>query len=272
MVIDTRVKTAAVLVPLAVLAVLYLPTAILIIVFIAIGMAAAFEWVEFCGFRKPVYENPLTTANSLFVLAVGVGLLLAWWLRGGAFFYLVLVSLFWCVLLFELITGRRFLAPPTGTVVVGWVSIVGCGIAVFYLLGEGADGRKLLLALLFVVWAADIGAYYAGRQFGRRPLAASISPAKTIEGAIGGLLLAVIVALIFAMILWGQQSFYWLLVVTVVAAVSIVGDLVVSREKRAAGLKDSGRLLPGHGGLLDRIDSTLAASPVFVLGVLLPFG
>ena len=130
----------------------------------------------------------------------------------------------------------------------------------------GIDPRLLLFALL-IVWAADIGAYFAGKQFGRVKLAPGISPGKTWEGVFGGL---AVVALLTAV--W---SYYqgWPLAVLMpfclaVAIVSIVGDLTVSMFKRTAGLKDSGKLFPGHGGVLDRVDSVAAATPLFALGVI----
>ena len=125
---------------------------------------------------------------------------------------------------------------------------------------------SLLLFVLLIVWAADIGAYFAGKHFGRVKLAPSISPGKTWEGVIGGLLLVALLAL-------GRS--YWFgndIAVIVpfclaVAGVSIVGDLTVSIFKRTAGLKDSGKLFPGHGGVLDRVDSVAAAAPLFALGL-----
>ncbi len=124
----------------------------------------------------------------------------------------------------------------------------------------------LLLFALLIVWAADTGAYFAGRQFGRVKLAPSISPNKTWEGVIGGLL--VVLLLSFAGAPWIDIERSALIPFCLaVACVSIVGDLTVSMFKRNAGVKDSGTLFPGHGGVLDRIDSVAAAAPLFALGV-----
>jgi phosphatidate cytidylyltransferase len=128
-------------------------------------------------------------------------------------------------------------------------------------------GPLWLTLLMGLVWGADIGGYFAGRRFGRRRLAATISPGKTWEGVAGGLLLALLVALGVERISAGaagdMPGLAWLLPVTVMVVVfSVVGDLAESLLKRQAGRKDSGRLLPGHGGLLDRIDALLAAAPV----------
>ncbi len=127
-------------------------------------------------------------------------------------------------------------------------------------------GPIYLLFALLVVWAADVGAYFTGRRFGRVKLAPAISPGKTWEGVFGGLLVVALVALVFT-------SFTDLTPAVLVpfsmaaAALSIVGDLTVSMFKRTAGVKDSGSLFPGHGGILDRIDSVAAAAPLIAVGL-----
>jgi len=119
-----------------------------------------------------------------------------------------------------------------------------------------------LLVLFLIVWLADIAAYFVGNWFGKHKLAPSISPKKTIEGAVGSLVVVgIVIALIFHSVLWVVLA-----LITVIAA--IIGDLFESFMKRSAGVKDSGRFLPGHGGLLDRIDSLIFAAPVFTLGML----
>jgi phosphatidate cytidylyltransferase len=129
-----------------------------------------------------------------------------------------------------------------------------------------ARGPQIVLWLLLLVFAADIGAFFAGRSMGRRKLAPRVSPGKTWEGALGGLLMVALVA-------WGGAAYFDLPLGTAVAfgcavgVFSIVGDLTESMFKRAAGLKDSGALLPGHCGILDRIDSVTAAAPLYALGL-----
>ena len=126
-------------------------------------------------------------------------------------------------------------------------------------------GAALTVAMLLILWSADTFAYLAGKRFGRRKLAPSISPGKTVEGLIGGLAGAGLVALAAALVLDlnAEQTLIWLPASLGAALFSVVGDLYESRLKRHAGVKDSGGLLPGHGGVLDRIDGLLAAAPLF---------
>lgn len=128
------------------------------------------------------------------------------------------------------------------------------------------DGRWLVLYLMLVVWAADTGAYFAGHLWGRHKLSPSVSPGKTWEGVGGGLFLVLLLALTAGIYHWrirGDELVIWVALSIFVALASVFGDLFESRMKRIAGTKDSGTLIPGHGGVLDRIDAFTAAAPVF---------
>ena len=129
------------------------------------------------------------------------------------------------------------------------------------------EGQWWILLILITVWAADSGAYAAGRLFGKRRLAPTISPGKTIAGVVGGAILAPLAAVLTVALVPGLQIEVWaMVVISVVAALaSVGGDLYISLHKRATGVKDSGQLFPGHGGVLDRFDSLAAAAPVFAL-------
>jgi phosphatidate cytidylyltransferase len=160
--------------------------------------------------------------------------------------------------------------PPRPLFAAAGVLVIAGTIAAIALLHGSAQGVWKLLFALFVVWAADVGAYFAGRGFGRHKLAPQVSPGKTWEGALGGLLLAYVIAAIAGSWLFHLQGAAWLgflALCTAVVAFSIVGDLGESLLKRQAGAKDSGTLLPGHGGMLDRIDSILAAVPAMAVGL-----
>jgi phosphatidate cytidylyltransferase len=131
-------------------------------------------------------------------------------------------------------------------------------------------GPAFLLYILVAVWAADIGAYFAGKYFGEHKLAEAISPNKTMEGVAGGLIFSLIISVIGGFIL-PLHGIQWLLIITLVIVSclwSIIGDLFESMLKRDANIKDSGCLLPGHGGIYDRIDSITAAIPIFTLGLM----
>ncbi|MCB1760121.1 MAG: phosphatidate cytidylyltransferase, partial [Gammaproteobacteria bacterium] len=132
------------------------------------------------------------------------------------------------------------------------------------------DGPYLLLFLMILIWVADSCAYFAGRRWGRVKLAPLISPGKTREGVYGAMVGAAICGVLLHQLRPQTGPLYLLVVLSVlVALISVIGDLFESVMKRQAGLKDSGALLPGHGGMLDRIDSLTAAAPLFLLGMLL---
>lgn len=154
----------------------------------------------------------------------------------------------------------------TVRMLMGFLTLVPAGVGIL-LLRASDGGQWLVLALLVIVAAADIGAYFSGKAFGRRKLAINVSPGKSWEGVIGGLLLVSVMALIYGIYANGQW-YLGLIVAAPAAAVSVLGDLLESMLKRNAGIKDSGTILPGHGGVLDRIDGVTAAAPVFVLALL----
>jgi phosphatidate cytidylyltransferase len=153
------------------------------------------------------------------------------------------------------------LAAGTLAIIPAW-----CAIGVIH--GGQPYGHRWLFVALAIVWAADSGAYFAGRHYGRRKLAPRISPNKTVEGLAGGLVCGLAVALAFAPLAGATlaQLPAVALVALVAVAFSVVGDLFESLLKRHVGAKDSGDLIPGHGGILDRIDGVVAALPVFALG------
>lgn len=154
-------------------------------------------------------------------------------------------------------------ATAISSITIGWFSLSWIRFQM--------DGAWLVLLLLLIVWAADVGAYFAGKAFGKTKLAPHISPGKTRAGLAGGLVLAPVVALLAAQLmpLGHIETVYLILLGFVTALVSVGGDLMISLHKRTSGFKDSGNLLPGHGGILDRLDSLLVAAPFFALGLLI---
>ena len=226
---------------------------------IAIGalvIAGAWEWSGLLG-EHGVGMRMVFVALVAGMLA-SVQFFLGAWARE-----LLLISLGWWFL--ALLWTFAFPTPIPRIVrwLVGLMVLVPLYVALMYL--YAADPMILVFALL-IVWVADSGAYFAGRTLGKVKLAPQISPGKTWEGVIGGMVAVVLLAAVRS--LWVESDLMILIPFCLaVAALSVVGDLTVSMFKRTAGVKDSGSLFPGHGGVLDRIDSVAAAAPLFALGV-----
>lgn len=253
-----RILSAVIAVPLLLAALFAVPSAVTRVVIAAVMLVAAWEWSGLLSLRSPL-------SRLVYVAAVGALELAVLWLIDGPLSLTVIftVALGWWCLALLWVCLYPTPVPAALPFVVGALVMVPAWLALDYLFQlEPA----LLLFMLIIVWAADIGAYFVGKRFGRVKLAARISPGKTWEGVVGGMLL--VLALVLARGLWaGNELAVLVPFCLAVALTSIVGDLTVSIFKRNAGLKDSGRLIPGHGGLLDRIDSVTAAAPLFALGV-----
>ncbi len=236
----------------------------------AAGVAAlgAWEWARLAGIERPARR--IVYAGVVACLA-GLGY---YGLAGALAIGLLVVAVcVWLAITVWLAMGGSP-RPVSRYVSVGWL-ITGAlllpslAVALTALAQPSAYGRWLLLYGISVVWVADIGAYFVGRALGRRKLAPRISGGKTREGAAGALFAVAIYAAIVGWLFGvdGVSLAAWAAVAVVGAGVSIAGDLLESVLKREAGVKDSGALLPGHGGLLDRIDSLIAALPVLVVGL-----
>jgi phosphatidate cytidylyltransferase len=267
----TRILAAAVMAPLAVAAVLLLPTPYLAALLAALLMIGLWEWTFLAGVHDTLPRMGYLVANALLMAALvwGAG-------RGHQLFTLKLVSLIGAVWwLFALIWLARFDFASKDDrlscavkLLAGSLSAIPAWAALCWLHASQPHGPGWALFAVAIVWAADSGAYFVGVRFGKRKLAPRISPGKSWEGLFGGLattmLLAVAVTPAFGL---AWSSLPSLLLLTVVTALfSVAGDLFESLLKRHAGAKDSSDLIPGHGGLLDRLDSILAALPVFVVG------
>jgi len=232
--------------------------------FILVG---AWEWTRLMGMTKPVERIAYVAALGL----VGVWIVLnPSWNRP-----LVLVAvIFWAWVLVEQVLLKRledgFLVTYPGKLLAGFLVLLPAWLVplALRLMPQGAmpEGRWLVLYLMLVVWAADTGAYFAGHLWGRHKLAPLASPGKTWEGVGGGLVVVLVLALLAGIYRWGirgDELATWVAISLFVGFVSVLGDLFESRMKRIAGAKDSGTLIPGHGGVLDRIDAFTAAAPVF---------
>jgi phosphatidate cytidylyltransferase len=269
----TRVIAALVLTPLAIAAILLLPTPWLMALVAVIFLVGLWEWLRLTDIDDTLARSALLVLNLALMVAI------VWASRTDQGFSYVLLQIMVVVgVVWWLLAGlwlkhygfasdhdthaRVFkLAAGTLAIIPAW-----CAIGVIH--GGQPYGHRWLFVALAIVWAADSGAYFAGRHYGRRKLSPRISPNKTVEGLAGGLACGLAVALAFAPLAGATlaQLPAVALVALVAVGFSVVGDLFESLLKRHVGAKDSGDLIPGHGGILDRIDGVVAALPVFALG------
>jgi phosphatidate cytidylyltransferase len=235
-----------------------LPWALFLLLFIAIG---AWEWAGLAGFGQ--------TGRIIFVLltAGSGGLLLSDmpWAGDAGMALLTVSTAFWLLLAPAWLTCRWRLAGLITSAVVGWLLLLPAWLALIQLRHVGPS---VVLAVMATVWLADSTAYFAGKRFGRHKLAPEISPGKTWEGVAGA---AVVVTLVAAGMCWWRGMSAWFVAgALAIVVLSIMGDLFESLIKRQAGKKDSGTLLPGHGGVLDRIDGLTSTLPLVAFVMYLP--
>jgi phosphatidate cytidylyltransferase len=256
-----RVVTAAILIALLLVVLFWLPAAATVTVLTLVVLMGAWEWSAFLKWTDPL-------ARIGFVALVGILLPVAWIVTrnpSGLQALLGAALLWWLAALGWIVLAPRRVKPWSAGLA-GLLSLVPAWLALARLRLETLHGAQWVLFALVLVWMADIGAYFFGRRFGRRRLAPVVSPGKTWEGALGGLAAAGIVAIAGGA--WFRLPLDRFLVLCLAAvAFSIVGDLTESLLKRFAGMKDSGTLFPGHGGVMDRIDSVTGAAPVLLLGL-----
>jgi phosphatidate cytidylyltransferase len=265
-----RVITALLLLPLVMAAIFAAPASWFLILLAIILLGGSWEYRRLAGLS----DHP----GGYLMVIVQAGILagLFWcsdqW-TAGIWVYLSMACIAWLLLFIRLplyrpdtpldSSYRRIsLVTAVLSVTIGWFALSWVRIQ--------PQGSWLILLLLLIVWAADTGAYFVGKTFGKRKLASYISPGKTWEGLLGGLIAAPLIALLASNLMPIKTiEPGWLVLLSLVAAlVSAGGDLMISLHKRISGFKDSGSLLPGHGGILDRLDSLLAAAPFFALGLL----
>jgi phosphatidate cytidylyltransferase len=262
-----RVVTGVLLAAAFVSAIVFLESFLFAIAVGLITATAAWEWCSLG--QKPVNGG----WDILFILSIGVGVPSLLIFPAAVPWVLGIAVVWWIIagLLIAINRGRMNGFPWRANKWNALLIIFPAGVAITGLHATGPGGSWYVLACLLIVWTTDTCAYMVGRAWGKRLLAPEISPAKTIEGAGGGLIGASIVGLVLYEILPTEMIFTrfdWVALVIVTSGFSIIGDLSESIYKRAAGVKDSGWILPGHGGILDRIDSTFSSAPVFVAGIL----
>ncbi len=258
-----RVLTAMVLVAVLLGVMLGLPPIATIWLITVLVLIGAWEWAAFIG-------NGSAPARAAFTVVVA-GLLI-----GSLYLYstspdfvrvAMTLAMLWWAAAFLWICLAPTQVNPVSAAIAGVLALVPCWLALVYITFT-TNSTYWVLFTLALVWAADTGAFFAGRWLGRMPLAPRVSPKKTWEGVFGGMLLSGLVAWFAASFVFSVEVWKFVAICVGVAAVSIVGDLTESMLKRAVGLKDSGSVFPGHGGMLDRIDSVTAAAPALVFALL----
>jgi len=265
-----RIVSALIAAPLAVAAVFLLPPTSFALVFAVLAGIALDEWGRLAGYS--------TWRGRMVYLLVFGGLCVALaQMPGAAVAALAVMGVGW-VIAAGIVVGyprsAMVLRAPGVIPGAGLLVLTGAWLGLVSLRAQPGLGAWLIIWLFVVVWSADIGAYFVGRAYGRHKLALAVSPGKTWEGAAGGLVCSVLLAtglvgIVPALHMVSLSLTDWALLAFALGAISIVGDLFESVLKRETGAKDSGTLLPGHGGLLDRIDALLAVLPSFALFVLL---
>ena len=270
--LKARVLTALVMLPIALLILFVLPEDAFAMCIGLIVLVGAWEWIRLSG--------PVSQLLTLTLLVVFSGVLYWSYLLPNVYVPMLLGigCIFWvgaAAMVMMYPKSKEQVGGKHVKLGFGLLVLIPAYVALLYL--RRHDAHLILLALLVtIIWAADVGAYFVGRQFGTTKLAPKVSPGKSWAGLVGGMILALAVGMLVALI--GEPSDYlispiaWAVLIGIIAVTvlfSVLGDLFESLIKREQGVKDSSSLLPGHGGVLDRIDSLTAATPVFALSVYL---
>ncbi len=268
-----RVLTGSILASTVVAATLFLSIPLYALMLVCFVMVAAWEWAGMAGWASARARFAYCAGFTPVLIAVA-GLVHS---TGGTLVLILTGLVWWLVALAWVVRVQQGLAvealnAPVVRIVAGWLVLAPAWGALVYLHAVSTSGALMVLYLLLLIATADSAAYFVGRRMGRRRLASEISPGKSIEGVAGAMTAVAVLAVIVALVADLAAPLGFVILSLATAVVSILGDLTESMFKRRAGLKDSGSIVPGHGGILDRIDSVTAAAPVFVLGCLIQGG
>lgn len=261
-----RMITAVILIPLVLAAILWMPSLYFSCIVGVLILVGAWEWSQFIGVNKNFFKIGYvfcTAAGILFFNYVHTHIVLLTAMLIWVWFFIAIVN-------YERNGPGAGFQWPVVRFFAGFVVLIATWMGIVTLKTDPELGPNWLIVVMLIIWAADVGGYFAGRVFGKHALCSLVSPKKTWEGFVGGMVLATTVAAISGLFLSLSFSQYaaFLGLALMTALFSVVGDLGVSLLKRMIGLKDSGKFFPGHGGVLDRLDSIAAATVVFVLGAL----
>jgi phosphatidate cytidylyltransferase len=266
-VLKQRFVTAVVLAAVFIGVLLFCPPQVFNLFIVAVAAIAAWEWANLCHLTQRKMRLVYTCA--MLILAAGLWLLMRNTALVSLQQLLVITCVWWAVALLWVQgypSSAVFWQWPWVRILMGMLVLVPCLLSLVYL-RVSSDGQLMVIGVVLLVAVADIGAYFSGRALGRHKLAPQVSPGKSWEGVAGGLVAVTVLGLVYAFAR-DLDARVVLAIVLPAALVSVVGDLLESMLKRFRGVKDSGQLLPGHGGVLDRIDGLTAAAPVFTLAVI----
>ena len=261
-----RVITGLIMAPIAVVGVFFLPLYGFAVFVGLIMLVSGWEWAQLAGYSG--------SSRVIYAGLLGLALPFIFFVPSVYILYILIPGLLWWILAIFFVVSYPAFAKSWSSKVVR--SIIGIlvlvpAFAAMVQLKTYPDNNYLIVLLFLLIWGADIGAYFTGKAFGERKLAARVSPGKSWAGFYGGLATALIIGSLMALVrpdtvqLDSYEGMIFLGCCGFVAVVSVLGDLTISMFKRNAGVKDSSNLLPGHGGFLDRIDSLLSAGPLFAL-------
>lgn len=255
-----RLLTALILIPLVLFAIYFANQQLFLGVVLLLTLGCSYEWLQLIPLKSMPAKLGFVAAVLLIFALTSYGL--SYWLIAGFFFWFFIL---WAVIQYprsESCWGQPWIVYCFGLLLLPLFAHSLYGIK------QLEHGSDLLVFTLFLVWATDSGAYFAGKLLGRHKLIPEVSPGKTIEGSLGGLLLSLVVAILGYCYFQPAKALNWFILALFTIGISMLGDLFISMLKRRTGIKDTGHLLPGHGGVLDRLDSLIAAVPLLYFGLI----
>ena len=263
-----RVITAALLIPFVIWSIFNASSQGFTYGLAVVVLLATLEWNNFVGYKSKI------SGFVFSVVVTSVFLYLEYLAELHLIKYAIYLSLTWWVISLPLLftfpfKETHFLKQKPAKIIVGFIMILSTFLALNLLRNSEVYGSDYVMYLFLIVWIADSGAYFAGRAYGKNKLIPNVSPGKSWEGVAGGVI-ATLGAAYFALDILNipsSQSILFILITLVTVVYSVIGDLSESMFKRMANVKDSGKILPGHGGILDRIDSLTSALPIFLVGL-----
>jgi len=257
-----RILTAAALIPIVLIGIFYVPNLLFSLIIGLIMLLGAWEWSVFLGLKAKKHK-------LLYMLAVFVSICLIAQLSASTVY--LFAGLWWLVAFFAVCGYPKNVDAWNSPISIGTMGCITLSIAWFAMtdLQSTEHGSRLVLLVMCIIWGADTGAYFAGRRWGVKKLAPAVSPGKSIAGLLGGMAVTLVFTflVLLQLDLAGIDKIYYLFLILITVLFSVIGDLYESMLKRNVNIKDSGSILPGHGGVMDRIDSLTAAVPLFSAGL-----